>query len=227
MLGLPPPAGAVECVVTLHGLGRSRWSMALLAGRLAEAGYAVENPGYPSRSASVAQLARVVDDGLAACRRAGHRPVHFVTHSLGGILVRHRFRERVPPDVGRVVMLAPPNRGSEVVDRAREAAWFRLFTGRAGQELGTNPESVPARLPPPAFEVGVIAGDAGRMPFFRDWLPGPDDGVVSVASTRLEGMRDFLVVPHGHTFIMNSPQVARQVLAFLRRGAFDHAMMPR
>lgn len=224
-----PPAGAAaaECVVTLHGLGRTRWSMALLADRLADAGYAVQNLGYASRSAPVEALAAVVDEGLEACRRDGHRPVHFVAHSLGGLLVRQRFSGRVPADVGRLVMLAPPNHGSEVVDRARGTAWFRLFTGHAGQVLGTDPSALPARLPPPAFDVGVIAGDASAIPFFRDWLPGPDDGIVSVASTRLEGMRDFLVLPHGHTFIMNSRDVARQVLAFLRRGRFDHAMIGR
>ena len=219
-------APATECVVTLHGLGRTRLSMALLASRLEDAGYAVHNLGYPSRSAPIATLATVVGEGLAACRRDGRRPVHFVTHSLGGILVRAWFQRGLPADLGRIVMLAPPNQGSAVADRARDAAWFRWFTGPAGQVLGTGEGALPRRLAPLPAEVGVIAGSA-VYPVFSAWIPGPDDGLVAVASTRLAGMRDFLVLPHGHTFIMNSREVARQTLAFLRDGAFERAKMPR
>jgi triacylglycerol lipase len=222
----PLTTHAAECVVTLHGLGRTRLSMALLASRLEDAGYAVHNIGYPSRSAPIEMLAAVVGEGLAACRRDGHRQVHFVTHSLGGILVRTWLQRGVPADLGRVVMLAPPNHGSAVVDRARDATWFRWFTGPAGQALGTGDDALPGRLAPLAVEIGVIAGTA-VYPVFSAWIPGPDDGLVAVDSVRLEGMRDFLVVRHGHTFIMNSREVARQTIAFLRAGAFERAKMPR
>jgi len=217
--GASLPAQAAECVVTLHGLGRTRLSMALLASRLEDAGYAVHNLGYPSRSAPIEALVAVVGEGFAACRREGHRPVHFVTHSLGGILVRTWLQRGLPADLGRVVMLAPPNRGSAVAERARDAPWFRWFTGPAGQALGTGDDALPRRLAPLPVEIGVIAGTA-VYPVFSAWIPGPDDGLVAVDSTRLEGMRDFLVVPRGHTFIMNSHDVARQAIAFLRHGAF-------
>lgn len=225
LAGLPPAAQAAECVVTLHGLGRTRLSMALLASRLEDAGYAVHNLGYPSRSAPIEALADVVGEGFSACRRGGQRPVHFVTHSLGGILVRAWLQRGLPADLGRVVMLAPPNHGSAVVDRARGASWFRWFTGPAGQALGTGADGLPRRLAPLPAEVGIIAGTA-VYPVFSAWIPGPDDGLVAVDSTRLAGMRDFLVLPHGHTFIMNSREVARQTLAFLRDGAFERAKMP-
>ncbi len=224
--GVPLTAHAAECVVTLHGLGRTRFSMALLASRLEDAGYAVHNIGYRSRSAAIETLAGAVGEGFAACRRDGHRPVHFVTHSLGGILVRTWLQRGLPTDLGRVVMLAPPNHGSAVADRARDAAWFRWLTGPAGQALGTGEDALPRRLAPLRIEVGVIAGTAD-YPVFSAWIPGPDDGLVAVDSTRLEGMRDFLVVRHGHTFIMNSRDVARQTIAFLRDGTFEHAKMPR
>lgn len=214
------PAIAQECVVLLHGLGRSSWSMELLAARLEDAGFAVIVPGYASRAAPIETLAQVVGEARERCREQGHSPVHFVGHSLGGILVRVWLQQGVPADVGRLVMLAPPNGGSEIADRARDAWWYRRATGVAGQELGTAPGSLPNRLAPLPIDIGIIAGTVSFEPWFSAWLPGPDDGKVAVARTRLAGMRDFLTVAHGHTFIMNGRDVARQTIAFLRAGRF-------
>ena len=201
------PAAANDCVVLLHGLGRTQLSMVALEYALERAGYTVWNEGYPSRSATVEQLAPVVGAAVEACR--AHRPakIHFVTHSMGGILVRQYFRDHTVAEAGRVVMLAPPNRGSAIVDANRERGWFRWFTGPAGQQLGTAADSLPNTLPVPPLEIGIIAGRY--------------DGKVSVDSTRLEGMKAHLVVDSAHTFIMNSPAVIRQVKAFLRDGAFE------
>jgi pimeloyl-ACP methyl ester carboxylesterase len=203
----PAQAGTPECVVLLHGLGRTQFSMLLLERSLERAGYTVWNEGYPSRSATVQQLAPVVGRAIEACRT--HRPakIHFVTHSMGGILVRAHFRDHVVPEAGRVVMLAPPNRGSAIVDAHRERWWFRAATGPAGQQLGTGADSLPNTLPPLALEVGIIAGRY--------------DGKVPVSSTQLPEMKEQLIVDHAHTFIMNSPDVIRQVKAFLRDGAFQ------
>jgi triacylglycerol lipase len=194
------PAMATECVVLLHGLGRTQLSMMVPEYALEKAGYTVWNEGYPSRSGTIEELAPVVGSAVEACR--AHRPskIHFVTHSLGGILVRQYFRDHRVAEAGRVVMLAPPNRGSAIVDASRDARWFRWFTGPAGQQLGTAAGSLPNTLPPLPLEVGVIAG---RF-----------DGKVAVDSTRL-------VVDSAHTFIMNSPLVLRQVKAFLKDGAFE------
>lgn len=201
------PAMASECVVLLHGLGRSYLSMTVLQFALENAGYEVWNEGYPSRSKTVEELAPVVGEALDDCRARGARRVHFVTHSMGGILVRAYFRGRAVPDAGRVVMLAPPNRGSAIVDANRESWWFRWSTGPAGQQLGTGSDSLPNTLPPLPLEVGVIAGR--------------HDGKVSVASTRLAEMKEHLVVDSAHTFLMNTPTVIRQVKAFLKDGAFS------
>jgi len=220
LLGVMPLVEAAPCVVMLHGLGRTKFSMSLLALRLERSGFVVRNIGYPSREAPVAQLAEVVGTGLDECRRERHAPVHFVTHSLGGILVREYFQRGPAPDIGRVVMLAPPNHGSEIVDRERTSGWFQWLVGAAGLELGTAPDALPNRLQPLPMEIGVIAGTVSSDPWFSATLPGPDDGKVSVASARLAEMRDFLTVPVGHTFIMYSREVAEQTMAFLREGAF-------
>lgn len=195
-----------ECVVLLHGLGRTQLSMMLLEHSLEKAGYTVWNEGYASRSATVEVLSSVVGEAIEACR--AHRPakIHFVTHSLGGILVRQYFRDHAVAEAGRVVMLAPPNRGSAIVDANRERWWFRWFTGPAGQQLGTAADSLPNTLPPLPLEVGIIAG---RF-----------DAKVPVERTTLPEMKQQLVVDSAHTFIMNSPEVIRQVKAFLKDGAF-------
>ena len=191
----------------LHGLGRSRRAMTILQLALARDGYAVWNKGYRSRRAPIEQLAAIVGDAIADCRSRGARKIHFVTHSLGGILVRQYFQDHDAPEAGRVVMIAPPNHGSAIVDAHRQRWWFKVATGPAGQQLGTGPDSVPNRLRPLTLEIGVIAGRR--------------DGKVSVDSTRLAEMKQLCVVDSAHTFLMNSPRVIREVKAFLKNGAFD------
>ena len=199
-------AMASDCVVLLHGLGRTHLSMTALQFALENAGYEVWNEGYPSRRTTVEALAPGVGAAIDDCRARGAARVHFVTHSMGGILVRAYFRDRRVPDAGRVVMLAPPNRGSAIVDANRDKWWFRMATGPAGQQLGTGPDSLPNTLPPLPLEVGVIAGRY--------------DGKVSIRSTRLPEMKDHLIVDDAHTFLMNAPTVIRQVQAFLKEGSF-------
>lgn len=221
LLGSPCSVAAERaCAVLLHGLARTAWSMKPVAATLT-ADYVVINVGYPSRSAPIAALAeRAVGEGFARCAAAGAAPVHFVTHSLGGILVRQYAALHGSGGFGRVVMLAPPNGGSELVDVLREVPGFRSWNGPAGLELGTDAASVPRRLGPAPFELGVIAGET-RVAALGAWLPVPHDGKVSAASTRLEGMTDFLLVPVSHTFIMRDEAVLAAVRRFLRDGRFS------
>ena len=162
-----------------------------------------------------------------AVAAAGVGRVHFVTHSMGGILVRDYLRRHAPPSLGRVVMLAPPNQGSELVDHLGALAVFGWINGPAGRQLGTGADSLPNRLGPVGFPLGVIAGDWSWNPVYSAIIPGADDGKVSVARARIDGMADFVVVPHGHTFLMSAPDVIDEVLHFLRDGHFSRSDMER
>lgn len=219
---LAPPvfASSDECVILLHGLGRTSLSMNKLERTLEEKGYLVWNEGYPSRKKTIEELASVVEEGIGQCRKKRARKIHFVTHSLGGILVRQYFQEHGAAEARRVVMLGPPNRGSGITDRHKDAWWYKEATGPAGQQLGTGPDSLPNRLASVPLEIGIIAGTSGGD-LFASAFKDANDGKVSVESTKLGEMKDFLVVDTGHTFIMNSDEVIGQVIFFLKEGRFD------
>src|SRR5688572_2207677 len=218
--GSPAAEAGRETVVVLHGLGRTRLSMSRLATRLRNHGYEVVNLGYPSTRYGIAELTGHLDRELKSHDFPSARRVHFLTHSLGGIIVRNYLKRHPLSNLGRVVMLSPPNQGSEVVDRLRHNLLFKVATGPAGQELGTDALSIPSGLGPVEFPLGVIAGSRSLNPLFSAWITGDNDGTVSVQRARAEGMADFLVVRHSHSFIMRSSLVADQVVEFLRHGRF-------
>lgn len=215
-------ASAAECVVLLHGLARTATSMNKMQRALIEAGYETANIDYPSRDFTVEELAQIaITDGLDACRaNGGIERIHFVTHSLGGILLRQYLSNREIPELGRVVMLGPPNQGSAAVDELSDVPGFDWLNGPAGRQLGKGEDSVPLKLGPADFELGIIAGDRSIDPITSSALKNPDDGRVSVEDTKLEGMADFVVVEHSHAFMMRMRQPIELTIRFLQNGSF-------
>lgn len=215
-----------DTVVLVHGLGRTHGSMVPLALALRWQGYRVLNWRYPSTRGTIAEHAERLDREHGESLRREPGRVHFVTHSMGGLVVRQWLGTCPMPNAGCVVMLAPPNQGSEVADQLRDWWIFRRATGPAGAQLTTGPEG-PTSLPEPPVPVGVIAGSRAVNPLFSRWIGAPNDGKVAVARTHLPGMADHLVLPLGHTFLPWHPSVIRQVLSFLRSGAFQRARPSR
>jgi hypothetical protein len=184
--------------------------------------FLVANVDYPSRDYAIEELATMaVEEGVDMCRaHDGVARIHFVTHSLGGILVRQYLSVKTIDELGRVVMLGPPNQGSGAVDELVDVPGFDWINGPAGRQLGKGEESVPLKLGPVDFELGVIAGSLTIDPITSAVLDDPDDGRVSVVDTRVEGMDDFVVVEHSHAFMMRMQRPIDLTIEFLRNGSF-------
>lgn len=224
--GMPQTAHAQaaeqsECVILLHGLARTARSMWKLRDAL-EQNYQIVSCNYPSRKHPIEELAKLaIEPSLEDCGQSGK--VHFVTHSLGGILVRQYLNDTKLDKLGRVVMLGPPNQGSELVDFFDNYVIYKNVNGPAGTQLGTDPQSVPNQLGAVDFDLGVIAGNQSNNPIYSRIIGDQNDGKVSVERSKVEGMRDHLVLPVTHTFMMRDSSVIKQVEHYLQFGSFERA----
>jgi hypothetical protein len=197
--------------------------MLKLESALKDEGYRVINLSYPSRKKNIAELADdTISRGIEESYQHQSNTIHFVTHSMGGILLRDYLSKNKIARLGHAVMLSPPNKGSELVDKFRNNFFFKWILGPAGKELGTKKSSTPNKLEKVDYPVGIITGNKRTVfdGYFAKMITGENDGKVSVESARLNGMVDFLVTPNNHTLIMNDSEVIKQTLHFLRKGRF-------
>jgi len=212
-----------ECVILLHGLARSNSSMKKIEDSLQSHGYEVINVDYPSTEYPIEILSdKILNEIIEEYSKASMSKVHFVTHSLGGIVLRYYLKHHKLPNLGRTVMISPPNQGTELVDSFKDSFITKLLVGPAARQLGTDENSLPFKLGPVDFELGVIAGSRSISPLYSEILPGPDDGVISVERTKVAGMADFIVLPYSHPFIIRNNDVIEQVGHFLENGKFRH-----
>lgn len=230
-------AYSADCVILLHGLAKSDRDMKKLEKVLNHEGYQAINHDYQSRSAPIEKLAiDVVNSALKKCpapdkktdTKLDEKPdkVHFVTHSMGGILVRYYLSKNSIQNLGRVVMLGPPNKGSETIDKYRKVPGFAFISGPSGLQLGTGKLSVPKALGKANFDVGIIAGTRSINLILSSLIPNVDDGKVSIESTKLDGMNDHIKMPVTHPFMMKNKKVIAQVVNYLKKGSFEHQIKP-
>ena len=207
-------------VIMLHGLGRTPTIFRRMEKALEEAGYEAVAISYPSLSKDVgdhmAHLERLLD------RLEEVERVSFVTHSLGALVLRETLARdgawRYRLDLGRAVMLAPPNQGSDLARALNAVGPFHFFGGPSAGQLG---QGAVFAAPPPLLEFGVIAGGTADSRGFNPLLSANNDGIVTVAETRLGGAGDFLVVPVIHTVIASAPETIAATLSFLAKGRFS------
>ena len=225
----PEPVNDVsQCVVLIHGLGRSAGSMEEMQEALLQEGYQTVNLGYSSTKKNIETI--VEEDyppALLQCMAFEPEKIHFVTHSLGGIILRTAFTRGKPENLARVVMLSPPNKGSKLVDKIKEWWLFQWLMGPAGQQLVTGADSLALQLGKADFDLGIIIGNRHAFfdSFFAFMIPGVDDGKVSLENAKLEGMNDFLVTDDSHPFIMNSEYVQKETIHFLKYRQFTHGTL--
>ena len=208
-------------VVLLHGLAKTPRSFGRMERTLRKQGFATLNLAYPSRKHPLEVL---VEDVHAAIHPFALQTdaLYFVTHSMGGVLAQLYLAKYRPSRLHRVVMLGPPNGGSEVTDFLKETAPYRAFYGPAGQQLGTKRLQSSGRLPPPDYSVGIIAGNKTIDPISSFFIvPRPNDGRVSVESTRLSGMTDHIVLGATHSGLLRHQDAINQTISFLRDGRFS------
>lgn len=210
-----------ECVILLHGLARTHHAMSKLESALIKHHYIVVNKSYPSTKRSVNTLAHeYISPMIEQCRKHQLKHIHFVTHSLGGIILQRYLQKNTIPELDRIVMLAPPNHGSPLADVLHQHWVFQQLLGPAINELTTTKKDI--SLKPGRYTIGVIAGNYSLNPFGYFIFDGPNDGKVSVSSTQIKQMKDFITLPATHTFMMQNALVEKQILSFLEHGRFIH-----
>ncbi|NBT13541.1 MAG: hypothetical protein EBS56_08175 [Planctomycetia bacterium] len=216
------PAVTGDAVIVLHGLGENRASMRPLVAHLRDRlDAAVMTVGYASPRAGIDDHGAALGRVVAGLPRTGR--ISFVGHSLGNIVVR-RWMSLAPPDdlarVHRMVMLGAPNQGSDLARMAARVWLLTALSHGAARDLVLHWPEISKSLAVPACEFGIVAGGKGDGRGYSTLLEGDDDAVVRVAETRLDGARDFLLLPVNHAAMMKNPAVQQATSSFLETGRF-------
>jgi len=207
-----------EIVILLHGIGRTPFDMLAMAIGAKNAGFRVRNWGYRSRRKPILELASELEEEVQ--RLSSVSTIHFVGHSMGGLVARALLATRPPDNVGRLVMIGTPNAGSCVAEFLGEWWLYKKLMGPAGQDLRSGPRGIARTLGIPQCEFGIIAGGTGKRWGMNPFIPGDNDATVAVAETYLDGALDFLLLPYPHPFIQSFPRTIRNTIHFLRHGHF-------
>lgn len=221
-----PAIAGNKTVILLHGLARTSASMNKMEKALQNNGFTTCNINYPSTTHRIEVLAKEyilpeIKNAMEDLQKNIQAPLHFVTHSMGGIIVRYLTANGFIPHMGRVVMLSPPNKGSELVDKLGKLWFFKFINGPAGQELGTDSSSLPLQLGTVNFELGIITGNRSINLILSSMIEGKDDGKVSIERAKVQGMADFIILPATHPFIMKNRTAIAQTIFFLNHGRFQ------
>lgn len=215
-----------ECVVLVHGLWRSGFAMRSIANDLDDYGFHTVLIDYPSTEMEIPQLAEgFLSDGVELCQQTGAEKIHLVTHSMGGILARQYLQNHKLPQGSRVVMLSPPNQGSDLSKKFSDSAWYQWLVGPAGASLTQDGNGIITQLLEVDEPVGVIAAYRSWSLWPESWLPSPNDGTVSVKNMMLKEMDDVILVNSGHATMRYKEEIHHQIRHFIKNGVFDHQTM--
>ncbi|RJP95628.1 MAG: alpha/beta hydrolase [Desulfobacteraceae bacterium] len=212
------PSGEKEVVYLLHGLGRSKFAMWVLASRLEDAGFSVNNIGYSSINRSPEEILLDVSGQINETLPGNNQTVHFVGHSLGGLMIRAFLENTKIKNLGRVVLIGTPNRGTTLVDNYQDSWWMQM-AGPTALALSTDKKSFPNSIADPYYPVGIIAGISEDNDN-EDILPGKDDGLVPLESTKISGMTDMIIIQSNHWMLRYDQEAASQTIEFLRNARF-------
>ncbi|MFA5947539.1 MAG: alpha/beta hydrolase [Candidatus Gracilibacteria bacterium] len=211
-----------DCIFLLHGLARSSKSMEPLAKSLNDIGYTTINIKYSSTKYNIETLSeKFLKPIVNEYCTEKNKKINFVTHSLGGIVVRQFLSKNTLENLNKIIMIAPPNKGSEIADFVTKIPIVRSFYGPALKQLGTDKNSLPLKIIDSQYTLGIIAGNISYNPLFSYFLPDKDDGKVSVEKTKMNLMTDFIEVKSTHTFIMQNKKVIELVKKFLKDEKFQ------
>jgi len=213
-----------DYVILIHGIRKTSLSMMRIAHELNKEEYCVVNFGYTAKDTVDTISNSLLPKFIKEFCIDPKKKINFVTHSAGGIILRRYLEKNSPLQLGRAVMIAPPNHGSEIADFSKKhlTSIYKFIYGPLGRQLGALSDSYINKILKQSvnFELGIIAGRVSHNPLSLFLIKGPNDGMVSVKSTKVRGMKEHVVLPLSHYFILFSKDTTQRVVSFLKIGKF-------